>query len=236
MTKGFFITGTDTGVGKTLVAAALMQGLQARACAVAGMKPVASGAELSPEGWRNADALRLQAAASIRLPYATVSPYTFAPAVAPHIAAQLAGTNIEIEIIEAAYRQCAAAAPIVVVEGAGGWRLPLGGGRFLSDFAERQKLDVVLVVGLRLGCLNHARLTAEAIQRGRCTLVGWVGNRIDPDFACAEDNIATLRTLLDAPCLGVVPYLCAADLDMPPQLDWTPVFARMSGEKFFSGA
>lgn len=237
MTKGFFITGTDTGVGKTLVADALMHALRAHGVAVAGMKPIASGSELLPEGWRNSDALRIQDAASVELSYDIVSPYTFGPAIAPHIAAQLAGTAIDIEKIEAAYKQCAAAAPVVVVEGAGGWRLPLGGGRFLSDFAERQQLDVVLVVGLRLGCLNHARLTVEAIQHDGCRLLGWVGNRIDPEFAFAEENIATLATLLDAPCLGIIPHLAAANLGAPvPYLDCAPLLACISGEKSFSGA
>lgn len=229
MTKGFFITGTDTGVGKTLVACALMQALRAHGVTVAGMKPVASGGEPVPNGWRNSDALRIQDAASVKLPYDTVSPYTFGPAIAPHIAAQLAGTGIDIDKIEVAYKQCAAAVPVMVVEGAGGWRLPLGGGRFLSEFAERQQLDVVLVVGLRLGCLNHARLTAEAIQHDHCRLVGWVGNRIDPEFAFVEENIASLEALLNAPCLGIVPHLAVAEPEASAYLDCAPLLTRISG-------
>lgn len=230
MARSVFITGTDTGVGKTLISTALIRALRTHGLRVAGMKPVASGSEMHEQGLRNADALCLQTAASVQLPYATVNPYTFAPAIAPHIAAQLAGTPIELERIVAAYRQCMAAADAVVVEGAGGWRLPLGEtrgeGSFLSDFVKRESLDVLLVVGLRLGCLNHARLTAEAIQGDGCKLIGWIGNRIDPNLPFAEENITTLQALLEAPCLGIVPHFDEIPLESNLPLDWTPILAR----------
>lgn len=226
MARGIFVTGTDTGVGKTLISAALIRALHAHGLRVTGMKPVASGSEMHEQGLRNADALCLQAAASVQLPYATVNPYTFAPAIAPHIAAQLAGTSIELERIIAAYLECMAAADAVVVEGAGGWRLPLDDKSFLSDFVKRESLDVLLVVGLRLGCLNHARLTAEAIQGDGCKLIGWIGNRIDANLPFAEENIATLQTLLEVPCLGIVPHFDVIPPESTLPLDWTPLLAR----------
>lgn len=232
MTSGFFITGTDTGVGKTLISCALLHALREQGISAVGMKPVASGSEQLPEGLRNADALQLQTASSVQLPYAIVNPYAFAPAIAPHLAAQLAGMPIEIERIAAAYRECAAQTQAVIVEGAGGWRLPLGDGRFLSDFAEQQQLDVVLVVGLRLGCLNHARLTAEVIERGPCKLVGWVGNQVEPGMALLAENVATLDALLAAPCLGIVPHLPAADArQATAALNVSPLIARLSPQK-----
>lgn len=228
MTQTFFVTGTDTGVGKTLVSCALLHAFRERGIAAVGMKPVASGSEQLSEGLRNADALRLQAAGAVELPYATVNPYTFAPAIAPHLAARLAGVSIEMERIAAVYRECAAQAQTVVVEGAGGWRLPLGDGRFLSDFAEQLSFDVVLVVGLRLGCLNHARLTAEAIERGPCKLVGWVGNQVEPAMTLISENVATLATLLAAPCLGIVPPLTAPEpRQAAAALDISPLIARL---------
>ncbi len=205
-TRSLFITGTDTGVGKTLVSCAFIHVFKSRGLKVVGMKPVASGSESTPQGLRNADALALQQAANVPAEYATVNPYCFAPAIAPHLAARQAGTVIELSTLQQAYDQLSARADVVIVEGAGGWRVPLEAQGYLSDFAEALSLDVVLVVGLRLGCINHAVLTAEAIRSGPCRLVGWVGNVIDPDFAPLQDNLATLDERLAAPCLGVLPH------------------------------
>lgn len=214
MKKGYFITGTDTGVGKTLVAAALMKQQAALGLRVAGMKPVASGCSVTTEGLRNDDAVMLERHATARHPYSRVNPYAFAPPIAPHLAAQADGISIELPPLVAAYQQLAATADVVIVEGAGGWRVPIGATGSLSDLPEALGLDVILVVGLRLGCLNHALLTCEAILGGgKCRLVGWIGNGIDPGFSYLEGNLETLRHRLPAPCLGVIPLLSTPSVD-----------------------
>src|ERR1700741_3361465 len=186
MSQTFFVTGTDTGVGKTLVSCALLHALAARGVNVAGMKPVASGSDMTTQGLRNDDALALQQAATVAADYRIINPYCFAPAIAPHLAAQQMGVAIGLPVLQQAYRQLLRMSEVVIVEGAGGWRVPLAPAGYLSDFAEAEKMAVILVVGLRLGCLNHALLTAEAIQSGPCRLAGWVGNLIDPDFALLQ--------------------------------------------------
>ena len=214
MPAGYFITGTDTGVGKTLIAAAFMRQQAGLGRRVAGMKPVASGCDMTAAGLRNDDALLLERQATRRHPYALVNPYAFAPAIAPHLAAQEAGVTIEVARLIEAYQELARDADTVVVEGAGGWRVPLGQAGALSDFPEALRLDVILVVGLRLGCLNHALLTCEAIAAGgKSRLVGWVGNGIDPAFAPIEGNLETLRQRIPAPCLGIVPPLAEASVE-----------------------
>ena len=205
---GIFVTGTDTGVGKTLVAAGLVHLLAAGGQRVVGLKPVASGAERTPEGLRNADALALGAASSVELPYETTNPYCFEPAIAPHLAAADAGVLMSLPKLVDWYRAATAGVDLAIVEGAGGWRLPLHPAGFLSDFAEALDLGVILVVGLRLGCLNHARLTLDALERsGRCPFLGWIGNGIDPGFPRAADNLAALERLLGSPPLAVIPLL-----------------------------
>lgn len=225
MSRSLFITGTDTGVGKTLVSCALIDAFKARDLKTVGMKPVASGSEQTPLGLRNDDALALQQAANVPADYDIINPYCFAPAIAPHLAARQVGVPIELPKLESAYSQLKAQADVVIVEGAGGWRVPLEPEGYLSDFAEALRLDVVLVVGLRLGCLNHAVLTAEAIRSGPCRLVGWVGNTIDPEFAPLQDNLATLTQRLPAPCLGVLPYAVHPD---PAQLSGLIDLSRLS--------
>ena len=210
MTRGIFVTGTDTGVGKTLVAAGLVRLLARHGHAVVGLKPVASGAEATPRGLRNADALALGAAGSLSLPYELVNPWCFAAPIAPHLAAAEAGVELRVDDLQRWYRHASAGAGIAVVEGAGGWRVPLHPAGFMSDLPERLGLGVILVVGLRLGCLNHARLTFEAIERsGRCRFIGWVGNRIDPGFERLDANVATLARLLGGPPLAILPLLAA---------------------------
>lgn len=203
MTKGIFVTGTDTGVGKTVTTAALLQLAGRRGLRAVGLKPVASGSERRPEGLRNLDAETLRAASPVTLPYDAVNPFCFEPAIAPHLAARESGTPVRLEDLLAWYRSASAGADVALVEGAGGWRVPLHPAGFLSDLPEALGLDVVLVVGLRLGCLNHARLTCEAILAGgRCRFAGWIANEIDPACERLEENVATLETLLGGPALG----------------------------------
>ncbi len=206
--RGLFVTGTDTAVGKTVVSTGIVHALAARGLRVAAMKPVASGGHPSPHGLRNDDALQLMAAASIRADYAQVNPYCFEPPIAPHLAAAEAGVVIEVESILRAAAALATQAEALVVEGVGGWCVPLSATFDLPHLVRRLGLPVVLVVGLRLGCLNHARLSAESITAGGCRLVGWIGNRLTAQpMDCQADNVATLQRLLPAPCWGVVPYL-----------------------------
>jgi len=153
----------------------------------------------------------LQQAATVQADYASINPYCFAPAIAPHLAARQAEVTIDMPVLQQAYQRLTESAEIVIVEGAGGWRVPLEPRGYLSDFPEALQMDVVLVVGLRLGCLNHAVLTAEAIQAGPCRLVGWVGSSIDSEFAFLQDNVATLRERLAVPCLGVLPHFIIPD-------------------------
>lgn len=201
-----YVTGTDTGIGKTRVACRLATSLCAQGVRVAAMKPVASGCRTTPDGLRNEDAEALLAAADRTVAYADVNPYAFADPIAPHLAAADAGVHIDLAVITAAHARLAADAEASIVEGVGGWAAPLGDGLEQADLVRALDLDVVLVVGLRLGCISHARLTAAAIAAGRCRLVGWIANRIDPAMDRADDNIATLGKLLDAPLLGIVAH------------------------------
>ncbi len=223
MLRGLFVTGTDTEVGKTRTAVALVHALRARGLTVAAMKPVASGSRSTREGLRNEDAEQLRAAACVALDYAAVNPYAFGPPIAPHLAAEDAGVRIELEAIRAGYQRLAARAQCTVVEGVGGWEVPLGQGVSTADLAVMLGLPVVLTVGLRLGCINHAILTMRAVQARGVRLAGWVGNRIDPDFEEAARNLETLHRCLDAPLLGILehdprpsPAALAAALDLSP--------------------
>ena len=210
----YFITGTDTGIGKTWSTVAIMRTFQAQQISVLGMKPVASGCLQTANGLRNEDALLLQTHASFAVPYETVNPYAFEPPIAPHIAARHSGTTIELNAITAAYHQLAEQADSVVVEGVGGWQVPLNADQTVADLAFALGLPVILVVGMRLGCLNHALLSDAAIGRSRLVRAGWIANCIDPDFAFIEDNIATLQQKINAPLLGVIPYLTALNTDV----------------------
>ena len=207
MTRSYFLTGTDTGVGKTLIAAALIRRLRESGVAVAGMKPVAAGVVAGPEGPANEDALLLQAEARVRHAYATVNPWLFEPAIAPHLAAAEAGTAIGTDRIAADHALLCASAEVVIAEGAGGFLVPLDDRRSMAELPVLLGMDVILVVGLRLGCLNHALLTAEAVAARGLTLAGWVGNCLTPDFPRREANIATLAARIAAPCLGIVPWM-----------------------------
>lgn len=210
MARGFFVTGTDTGVGKTLAASALLHAFGARGLATAGMKPVASGAHATPDGLRNDDALALMAAATVALPYEVVNPYCFEPAIAPHIAAADVGVRIDLGALIMNYLQVVSQCDVAVVEGAGGWLAPLDEEAPFAAIPAVLSLDVILVVGLRLGCLNHALMTAESIERYGSRAVAWIGSVIDPGMARLDDNVATLRSRLAMPCLGIVPHLADA--------------------------
>jgi dethiobiotin synthetase len=201
-----FVTGTDTGVGKTRIAAALCVAYAARRKRVAAMKPVASGCVQTPEGLRNEDAEALRAAMTVRAAYGDVNPYAFEPAIAPHIAAMEVGCSIDFGLLDGCYGRLCRQSDVIIVEGAGGWLAPLDATRTFADLAVRWQLDVILVVGLRLGCLNHALLTAEAIAARGQKLAGWVGNSVDPNFERCEANTDTLRSRLAANCLGLFPY------------------------------
>lgn len=211
MNRGLFVTGTDTGVGKTRVAAALLTWARRAGLRVAAMKPVASGCEATGAGLRNDDALRLMACASSVRDYALVNPYAFAPPVAPHLAAEAAGTAIDAARIAAAFRVLAEGADAVIVEGVGGWKVPIDRAHTMEDVAAALGLPVVMVVGIRLGCLNHALLTAEAVARSGLPLAGWVANRIDPDCELAERNVQALAERLGSAPLADLPWSTVDD-------------------------
>ncbi|HEX4895971.1 MAG TPA: dethiobiotin synthase [Solimonas sp.] len=202
--RSLFITGTDTGVGKTLASTALLRWARAQGLAAAGFKPVAAGCERVDGAWRNDDALRLQAESTGAPPYEQVNPCALPDAVAPHLAAQSAGTRIDIAALDAAHARLSASVQLLVIEGAGGWRVPLDEHGDFADWVTARGWPVVLVVGLRLGCLNHALLSAESIARG-APLAGWIANVLPPEQPRWQDNLETLRRRLPAPLLGCIP-------------------------------
>jgi dethiobiotin synthetase len=211
MSRAYFIAGTDTDVGKTTIAAGLLRAARQAGLSTLAGKPVASGCEPGAHGLRNADALALMAQSSIRLPYEQVNPLAFAPAIAPHLAAREVGVTLAVADLLAPMRALLAQrADFTLIEGAGGWRVPLSGQASLSDLAIALGLPVILVVGVRLGCINHALLSAEAIARDGLPLAGWVANVIDGETSRLEENLATLAERLLAPCLGRVPRLDGA--------------------------
>lgn len=203
---GLFITGTDTGVGKTFATATLLHAMTTLGLRAAAMKPIAAGADLIDGRWINEDVAILGAAANVVVPAELVTPYLFREPLAPHIAADRKGVHIEIPRIVDAYEQLARLAEWTLVEGVGGFRVPLDDQRDTADLAVALGLPVVLVVGMRLGCLNHALLTAEAIAARNLKLAGWIANRIDPDMAAFDENLAALNSRLTAPCLAVLPH------------------------------
>jgi len=208
----YFVTGTDTGVGKTVVTLGLMRCLQDRGRRVVAMKPVASGCQRTSRGLRNDDALLLLQQSSLPLEYSEVNPYAFEPAIAPHLAAAEAGCRIELATIGTAYRRLATQADQVCVEGIGGWLVPLNEAQTTADLASELGLGIILVVGMRLGCLNHALLTQAAIAAAGLHFAGWVANQPPPGCERVGENIDTLRSRLAAPLLGSVPFLadCSA--------------------------
>jgi dethiobiotin synthetase len=205
--SGYFITGTDTGVGKTVITLAMMKLLQHLGKRTVAMKPVATGCFSDGGGLRNPDALLLQQQSSLGLPYEKINPYAFAPPASPHIVAKETGTRIDIARIVRQFQELAGLADCVLVEGIGGWEVPLTNTERLSDLARALDLPIILVVGMRLGCLSHAFLTRAAIKQKGLDCAGWVANRIDADMSYIEDNVATLEAGLNAPLLGFVPFL-----------------------------
>ncbi len=205
--KGFFITGTDTGVGKTWMTAALIHGLAAHGYRVAGMKPLACGGHATAEGWRHKDAELLMQHASVALPYEAVNPYLLHEPIAPHIAATQAGVRLSAAALHEACTTLEEPLDYVLIEGVGGWEVPLNDDETTAHFARLLGLPVILVVGMRLGCLNHALLTADAIARHKLQLGGWIANIIDPGMHKLQENIAALEARLPAPRLGTVPHL-----------------------------
>lgn len=216
-----FVAGTDTGIGKTHAACALLHALRDAGESACGMKPVASGCADTPDGRRNDDALALLASGSVPLPYELVNPIALRDPLSPHLAAAREGVVIALPPLRQAFDALCASHDRVVVEGVGGWLVPLAPALFASDIPKTWGLPVILVVGLRLGCLSHALLTARAIEADGCRLLGWIANRVDPAMEAADENLATLRELLPAPCLGVLPHglepaQAARELDVRP--------------------
>jgi len=216
MKKGYFITGTDTGIGKTHFSVALVNALKKQGKRVAVMKPIASGGNYDSGELRNEDAELLLDACALDIPYELVNPYIFEAPVAPHIAAQENNIQISIPYILAAYKQLAKYVDQVVVEGVGGWAVPLTLGAkksqqlMLENLVKKLKLPVIMVVGMRLGCLNHALLTLRAIQQSKVKLAGWVANTLEEEMPRYDENIATLKTLIPAPLLAEIPFNCSS--------------------------
>ncbi|MGG5290473.1 dethiobiotin synthase [Pseudomonas shirazensis] len=214
MSQAYFIAGTDTDVGKTTIAAGLLHAARLQGLSTLAAKPVASGCTVTNKGLRNADALALIDQSTIQLPYERVNPFAFEPAIAPHLAAREADVALAVPaLLKAMQEILAEGADFTLIEGAGGWRVPLSDHANLSDLAIALKLPVILVVGVRLGCINHALLSAEAIARDGLQLAGWVANVIDPRTSRLEENLASLAERLPAPCLGRVPKLKQASAD-----------------------
>ena len=218
--RTLFITGTDTGVGKTFAGCALLRRAGREGLRVAAFKPVASGCTSTPQGLRNDDALALRDAAVTDDPYDWINPYAFEPPVAPHLAAQQAGRRVQTTVLDAAHAHLSQDRDLVLVEGAGGWLVPLNEDLSFAAWVEKHNWPVILVVGMRLGCLNHALLSAENIAR-RTRLAGWIANALPPQMDLLDDNIESLRRRLPAPLLGVLTPDCTPEraaelLQLPP--------------------
>lgn len=206
MKQAFFITGTDTDVGKTYVACKLINDYVAQGYKVVGMKPVAAGGDFVDGKWLNDDVLKLEAASNVKAPRELVNPYSFKEAIAPHIAAEKLGVEIKIEVIQQAFKRLAAMADIVIVEGAGGFLVPLNNKESIADLAVALNIPIILVVGMKLGCINHSLLTAQAIQARNLNLHGWVANQIAPDMPFCDENIATIAQKTRMNCLKNYAY------------------------------
>ena len=199
---GIFITGTDTEIGKTRVACALLNILNKNDIKTVGMKPVASGAELVNNQLQNEDAINLINASTVKLPYGLVNPYVFKTPASPHIAASIDNQKIELDKITSCYREIESQSDFVIVEGVGGWLAPVNETQTVADMAEALQLPVIIAVGMRLGCLNHALLTAQHIQQNGLKLVGWIANSVDNNFSFLEENINTLTEQINAPLIA----------------------------------
>ncbi|PHM39431.1 dethiobiotin synthetase [Xenorhabdus mauleonii] len=207
MTSKYFLTGTDTEVGKTVVSCALLQAANKKGYQTAGYKPVASGSEITPEGIRNGDALALQKNSSVPLSYQEVNPLVFVEPTSPHIVSAALNQPIHFAALSQGLDVLAAKADWVLVEGAGGWYTPLSKNETFADWVIQENLPVILTVGVKLGCINHAVLTAKAIQHSGLKLAGWVANEIEPAGKYQAEYLETLKDMISAPLLGVIPYL-----------------------------
>ena len=208
---GYFITGTDTEVGKTWISLGIVEALKQQGKDVGVMKPVSAGCERTDSGLRNEDALLLQKTSNIKLDYKTINPLAFEPPIAPHIAAESENIRIDVESLHQHFKTIQQQSDCVVVEGAGGWLVPLNDFQTLADLAARINLPVILVVGMRLGCLNHALLSVESIRNSGLPLAGWIANQVTPEMNCLKENIKTLQQMIDAPMLGHIPFLETLD-------------------------
>ncbi|MCP5143219.1 MAG: dethiobiotin synthase [Gammaproteobacteria bacterium] len=202
-----FVTGTDTGCGKTTVAVSMARAFAARGLKIATVKPVAAGCRLTNQGWRNDDAERLAEVANVNLDYAQINPIALVEPIAPHIAAEKAGITISVAHLAEHLEQVASTADVLLVEGAGGWKVPLNDTETLAELAVAAQLSTVLVVGLRLGCINHALLTAQAIMQVGVPLAGWIANETDPVMPALEENVSSIKKRLAAPLLARFPNL-----------------------------
>jgi dethiobiotin synthetase len=221
---GYFVTGTDTGVGKTLATVALTRALVARGLRVAVMKPVAAGTVKTPEGEFNDDALELLAASNVKASYEDVNPWLLRTPASPHLAARFDGVSIRHERILAAYLRLAKNADLLLAEGAGGWLAPISASETMADVAEKLALPVIMVVGLRLGCLNHALLTRDGIRARGLPFGGWIANRLQADMPHAAANIESLSARFGSPPLGVIPV--GTDLRSSPVPAWAAEAAK----------
>ena len=226
MSERFFITGTDTEVGKTVASRALMQAAAGMGRKVAGYKPIASGCTETAEGLRNSDALVLQQSANVELSYAQVNPIALREPASPHIAAKIDGINIEFDHLSQGLRALEQQADCVLVEGCGGWQVPVSDTQSLNEWVIAERMPVIMVVGIKLGCLNHAILTAQSIANDGLELVGWVANRVNPCLMHYAEIIQTLRCRMPAPQLGEIPYISRPEkqqlgkyIDLTPLLD-----------------
>jgi dethiobiotin synthetase len=207
VTERYFVTGTDTEVGKTVASSALLQAARLQGFITAGYKPVASGSEMMPEGLRNSDALALQRYSSLPLAYQAVNPYTFAEATSPHIVSADEKRPIDFAVLSAGLRLLEEEADWVLVEGAGGWFTPLSDEHTFADWVTKEQLPVILVVGVKLGCINHAMLTAQAVKQAGLRLAGWIANDVVAPGKRHQEYLATLKNVLPAPFLGEIPWL-----------------------------
>ncbi len=213
MANGIFVTGTDTGIGKTIVSCAVIHELVQQGYKVAAMKPIASGAQYIKEQLQNDDALSLMQYVNTEHDYNHVNPYCFEPAIAPHIAANRVGVDIRIPVIRESYQVLNDQADCVVVEGVGGWLVPINEQQSVADIAIELELSVIMVVGLRLGCINHALLTMDSIMAKNIKIMGWIANQVDPNLTATDQIIKTLQNKLNSPYLGFLPYFSNGHFD-----------------------
>ncbi|MBL1261434.1 MAG: dethiobiotin synthase [Thiotrichaceae bacterium] len=217
MKKGFFITGTDTGIGKTFVSCAMLRALADKGASVGTMKPIAAGCDQSANGWRNDDALQLMKHINVDLNYQQINPVALPSPIAPHLALEHLNQTVTVKKLSDYFENIKNCADYFIVEGAGGWLVPLNETESMADVPKAFGLDIILVVGMRLGCLNHALLTAAAIEQNGNHLVGWVANIIDPSMLMIEKNILTLKKSIKAPLLGTLPHMDTKEIDAASQ-------------------